>query len=66
MQHPNQSWPLEGGHTMLNAALQYAAGYLPVFPCGLDKRPLIQDWPHRASTDSDADDSRGGRPGRMQ
>ena len=52
MQHSNPSWPLEGGHTMLNAALEYAAAYLPVFPCGLDKRPLIPDWPHRASTDS--------------
>ena len=41
MQHSNPSWPLEGGHTMLNAALEYAAAYLPVFPCGLDKRPLI-------------------------
>ena len=47
MQHPIQSWPLEGGHTMLNAALQYAAAYLPVFPCGLDKQPAaIQDWTH--------------------
>ena len=52
MQHSNSSWPLEGGHTMLNAALEYAAADLPVFPCGLDKRPLIPDWPHRASTDA--------------
>ena len=36
---------------MLCGRLEYAAAGLPVFPCGLDKRPLITAWPTEASTD---------------
>ena len=36
---------------MLSAALAYASAGLPVFPCGVDKKPLIAAWPSMASTD---------------
>lgn len=36
---------------MLDAALALAGKGLPGFPCGLDKRPFVKDWPNKATTD---------------
>src|SRR5215216_4154900 len=36
-----------------SAALDYAEQGIPVFPCEAGgKRPLIRDWPNRATTDA--------------
>ena len=35
----------------LDVALKYAASDIPIFPCGLDKRPLLAGWLTNASTD---------------
>ncbi len=35
----------------LGAALHYARKGWRVFPCATDKRPLVKDWPHVATTD---------------
>jgi len=34
-----------------NAAIKYAQRGLPVFPCGLDKRPLVSHGVKQATTD---------------
>ena len=44
----------KGDHEMKNhveIALALAARGWPVFPTGANKRPIIKDWPNRASTD---------------
>src|SRR5262245_28130220 len=35
----------------LEVALKYAAFGVAIFPCGSDKRPLVDNWLARASTD---------------
>lgn len=35
---------------ILATALKYAAGGWPVFPGGVDKKPLVKDWPNVATT----------------
>ena len=37
----------------LDAALSYSVIGWPIFPCGPDKKPLVKDWPHVATTDRD-------------
>src|SRR5262245_51036555 len=37
----------------LTAALSLASAGLPVFPVGLDKRPLLVGWQEKASTDDE-------------
>jgi hypothetical protein len=38
--------------TNLEVALKYAEAGMPVFPCGPDKRPLVNDWLASASADA--------------
>ncbi|WP_428564413.1 MAG: bifunctional DNA primase/polymerase [Solidesulfovibrio sp. DCME] len=38
---------------MLNDALNYARRGHPVFPCGIDKKPLVQNGFHAATTDEE-------------
>jgi RecA-family ATPase len=45
--------PASGGKN-LEVALEYAASVIPIFPCGLDKRPLLAGWLTNASTDEGA------------
>jgi hypothetical protein len=35
----------------LQAAIKYAVRGWKVFPCGVDKRPLVKDWPNVATTE---------------
>lgn len=37
--------------SILAVALTYGQAGRPVFPVGRDKKPLLKDWPHRASVD---------------
>lgn len=37
--------------SLKEAALRYAARGLSIFPCGVDKKPRVKDWPNAATTD---------------
>jgi uncharacterized protein (DUF927 family) len=39
------------GSNLFDAALSLAGKGIPVFPCGLDKKPRIRDWPRVAACD---------------
>jgi len=42
---------MSGKNILLDAALAYASKGWRVFPCGINKKPLLQDWPNKASSD---------------
>jgi hypothetical protein len=47
---PKQAGPVNG---IMAAALRYAEKGWPVFPCSVDKKPRVSDWPHKATVDAE-------------
>jgi putative DNA primase/helicase len=37
---------------IVTVALEYASAGWMIFPCAADKKPLIEDWPYRATRDA--------------